>query len=476
MARTSFVVIGAALIVIGLFAGCGGEGEGTPGDGDSGDNSDTSELSETPEDDTPDTDSEPALQDGDDDSDDTDSEMALQDGDDDSDDMAEVVDAADIEMLDTEGDEDADAEADAAAESETPESDTEAEADNEGGICPNDWEVRCNGVCTDLTTMQNCGECGHACEAGLNAIGVKCEDRRCVPICKEGFANCTGDPSVNDCATHIAIDLLNCGGCMQTCSSSWDSKLNMYYDCANLSCTTTFNSCQKNYGDCNHDLADGCETYTLDSAEHCGSCGNACKPDLVKHLSVTCRETKCEWTDCLPGYLDCDGAGANGCEIDHLIDVSQCGGRCTLEKGECIDTTNDTANCGGIGQVCTVGANASGVSCQDGHCVQQCKSSQWSDCDGLASNGCETNLWSISNCGGCGLVCTSSKPGYEANCIPGGPGLCLSFCNDPKRECNGECIYLMGEENCGGCGNKCSPTQRCVSFGQGAGHRCSPQQ
>jgi hypothetical protein len=42
--------------------------------------------------------------------------------------------------------------------------------------------------------------------------------------------------------------------------------------------------------------------------------------------------------------------------------------------------------------------------------VAQCLEDDWGDCDGKQENGCETDLDTTSNCGGCGVKCGSAKP------------------------------------------------------------------
>lgn len=86
---------------------------------------------------------------------------------------------------------------------------------------------------------------------------------------------------------------------------------------------------------------------------------------------------------CPAGFADCDGAP--GCETN----------------------VNTLANCGGCGKKCT-GANGTGL-CDKGVCTVVC-SPGFGDCDGNAANGCEQDLGSSDkNCGLCKRDCLGGK-------------------------------------------------------------------
>jgi hypothetical protein len=88
---------------------------------------------------------------------------------------------------------------------------------------------------------------------------------------------------------------------------------------------------------------------------------------------------------CNPGFQNCDGNGANGCETDTSSSATNCGacghvcptggacvaGQCTCPpaaplacNGTCVNPTVDPANCGQCGHVC-----APGHTCVAGSCV-----------------------------------------------------------------------------------------------------------
>ncbi|PKN32099.1 MAG: hypothetical protein CVU63_20515, partial [Deltaproteobacteria bacterium HGW-Deltaproteobacteria-20] len=68
-----------------------------------------------------------------------------------------------------------------------------------------------------------------------------------------------------------------------------------------------------------------------------------------------------------------------------------------------VDLDQNTAHCGACNKQCGT-ANGT-ASCSDGVCSIQCNSG-WGDCDGVNTNGCETNLATTKlHCGTCGHNC-----------------------------------------------------------------------
>jgi hypothetical protein len=67
----------------------------------------------------------------------------------------------------------------------------------------------------------------------------------------------------------IDNDVKNCGACGNVCSfdHAWTA-------CQDGVCV--MGQCQNNWGDCNNDSVDGCETDLMVHRGNCGSCGNLC--------------------------------------------------------------------------------------------------------------------------------------------------------------------------------------------------------
>jgi hypothetical protein len=199
-----------------------------------------------------------------------------------------------------------------------------------------------------------------------------CVGATCVPVCSTGFADCDADPS-NGCETNLLADPQHCGSCTQVCAVDSGSAI-----CQDGACGMS--SCAPGTGDCDGVAANGCETDLDTSAANCRFCGNAC---TFQHAAGSCQGGTCSLGACAPGFDNCDGDPANGCETD----------------------LSSTANhCGACGVACT---NANGsASCMGGVCKPSCNTG-FGDCDTDPVNGCETSTTTTNNCGTCGHVCTS---------------------------------------------------------------------
>ena len=101
--------------------------------------------------------------------------------------------------------------------------------------------------------------------------------------------------------------------------------------------------------------------------------------------------------------------------------LSRCG-------GGCIDTRTDPANCGACGKACPSYQNANST-CTGGTCGYTCSKSSmrvFEDCNGIAADGCESNLASDrNNCGTCGNACAEGDTCFTSSCqkpLSGGGG------------------------------------------------------
>lgn len=176
--------------------------------------------------------------------------------------------------------------------------------------------------------------------------------------------------------------------------------------------------------DCDGDPANGYEVDTSTDALHCGACGVSCPEGDAGRWRTGCSNGAC----CARGRADCDGAVANGCEVDLASSATHCGG---------CDMACDFAT-GCLGGAC----------CPTG----------FSNCDGSAANGCETNLLTEeTSCGVCGLACRPGEECAEGTCVCG-PG--FSDCDGAAA--NGcETDIMQNDTHCGECGVACGATELC---------------
>lgn len=275
-----------------------------------------------------------------------------------------------------------------------------------------------NGCETPLTTLVNCGGCGSSC--GRAFASATCATGTCaIGACTAGFGNCDGSDATG-CETSLATTT-DCGACGAPCV-----RASALTSCTTGLCRAT--ACVPGYGDCDADPLNGCET-PLNTLTDCGTCGAPC---AVAMGNPSCTTGACVSTGCRPGYADCDLSPTNGCEtsLDGLANCGSCGTVC--------DPPNGTGSCSG--SVCRV------VACDAG----------FGDCDLVASNGCETPLTTLANCGGCGTAC--SRPNGAASCASGtcALGACNpTFGNCDLNESNGCESTLTTLTNCASCGAAC---------------------
>jgi hypothetical protein len=338
------------------------------------------------------------------------------------------------------------------------------------------------GCETSLTNTSNCGTCGAVC---TNANGTtSCSTGVCVPSCSAGFASCDGNPS-NGCETNVQTSTSHCGTCGTVCANP-----NGTTSCLNGLCAPV---CSAGWGSCDGNLTNGCETNLLGTLGHCGACGTACLND---HGTTVCSSGACVPT-CSVGWGNCDANPVNGCETDTKTNTSHCGtcgyacpcpggspacnngvcscascqtgwGDCNGNPGDgCESQLNTLTNCGACGTPCAR-ANAT-ATCASGACLIASCNAGYGNCDGVDSNGCETNLqMNLSNCGTCGHACSTTNG--SASCSL---GVCAIACNAGWGNCDG--VIGNGCEaqlntilNCGACGTACTNANGTTSCSGGA--------
>jgi hypothetical protein len=210
--------------------------------------------------------------------------------------------------------------------------------------------------------------------------------------------------------------------CSPTCSNAHGTTT-----CENGVCVP---SCAPGFSDCDGNVANGCETNVQADPAHCGTCPNLC---VVDSGSATCQSGVCGTSSCAAGTGDCDFDAGDGCETN---------------------LNTSTANCGFCGNACTfphAAASCSGGGCQLGACA-----GGFANCDGTAGNGCEADLTTTAHCGSCGVACTNAN-GTTA-CTA---GACKPSCSAGFGDCDGDlangCETAVNTtSNCGTCGHVCT--------------------
>jgi len=239
---------------------------------------------------------------------------------------------------------------------------------------------RGNGCEADLATASTCAGCDLSCGPYPNAEAACAEERCAIVGCDPGWGDCDGQVD-NGCEADVALALQNCGVCGRDCGALAHV---VSASCAAGECAQL--ECEPGWGDCDGDADNGCE-QSLNTLEHCNSCGRACAP---ARATATCDTGTCMITACDEGFDECNGELDDGCEAD----------------------LGGTAHCGGCGNACPAGVACndggcgcandddcpSGLTCCDGSCIGTRGSCVWWPCPPGSTRDRD-------NCGGCGRVC-----------------------------------------------------------------------
>jgi hypothetical protein len=319
--------------------------------------------------------------------------------------------------------------------------------------CPSGFDC-CNGVCADVTDdVRHCGACDARC-APPGGVGL-CREGACFMAgCRPGFGDCNGDLS-DGCEVDLRSDRNRCG----TCDTSCSAPPNADAACRDSQCG--LGECVANFEDCDGKPENGCEVNLLANAANCGACGAAC---ALEDANPVCTAGSCEIASCAVGYRDCDTSAINGCEVRILDDPTNCGScentcslananvgcsayactvvSCEAPSANCdgqpangceVDTSTDVNNCGGCTQACAL-LHAT-AACSGGACAIESCDSGWKDCNGDPDGGCETNVnGSESNCGDCGVVCSTNHTLTSACTL----GTCTITCAANFDDCDGD--------------------------------------
>lgn len=172
----------------------------------------------------------------------------------------------------------------------------------------------------------------------------------------------------------------------------------------------------------------------------------------------------CSLTQSLEGYegasgdLDAGDAAHDDAAPSCLNGTKSCGGACvpvadpaygcqTAGCTPCEAQTNTLAACGAAG------------------CVSAGCAPQFADCDGIATNGCETTLGTEAACGRCDERCADA--GDNVSCNPQTLRCEITSCPAGTGDCNSDVSdgcesALDGSPDCGACGVICPASFSCT--------------
>jgi hypothetical protein len=334
--------------------------------------------------------------------------------------------------------------ADAAAEPESGVPGDAGRPGSDGGV-PFDGAAESGPACAPPGTILSCGGCNQACDVAQSNTPACVNDATCTyRDCRAGWQDCDRTaPNTDGCETSTT-STSSCGACGNVCDTAHSIGATCVAS-ADAGITCQYSGCQPGWADCDTTApdTDGCET-SLSTAANCGGCGNAC--DATNSQGATCNDgTTCSYTGCKAGFADCDTTApdTNGCETQAMATCSACGSSCdaTHSNGATCDTS--------AGAICKY------TSCAPGY----------ADCNDSPpdTNGCETQITTVSNCGGCGRSCdtkTSTGAGCSAtHCTYTGCAAGFADCDTTAPDTNGCESSLSSTATCGACKNAACNTK-----------------
>lgn len=186
------------------------------------------------------------------------------------------------------------------------------------------------------------------------------------------------------------------------------------------------------------------------------------RPDVIASPDLVLAEDRPE----------ADNAVADAPEDAAVVDAADAPAHADAVDAGCdADLANDPENCGECRRRCVVPPGFR-AACMSGVCWRvgplACPTG-WADCNGLESDGCETDTSSLQNCGACGRVC--GYPGAQVRCSGG----CIedAVCLLGWWRCDGiraQCVSIHTVERCGDCSTRCvaaNATPSCLNLSRG---------
>ena len=285
--------------------------------------------------------------------------------------------------------------------------------------CPSP-QVRCNNVCTDLTTnAAHCGACGRACATGQACVGSSCV------AMDSGVVPCPGTQiRCDNVCTDLSSSAAHCGGCGRPCASGQTCVSGM---CMTVVVDSGVAPCPGTQVRCNNVCTD-----LSSSAANCGGCGRPCGS------GQTCMSGLCVTPAMDAGVVDSG---------------TSCGGGTTLCGGACVNTATSNAHCGSCGNACSTG-----TSCISGACRPVCASGQV-----LCGPSCVSLATDRNHCGACDRPCAGGQL-----CTG---GVCVAMTMDAGVTCSGGLILCGGmcvnpatsQDHCSRCNNRCTGNTACIN-------------
>jgi hypothetical protein len=132
-----------------------------------------------------------------------------------------------------------------------------------------------------------------------------------VEKCRPGYKFCeqTTGSQVGTCQSESNPDY-GCGA--ESCAPCQVENASITSCDASQACAVAV--CEENFGDCDADQRNGCETDLRTDVSNCSLCGRACEEKA--HAVVGCESSACVIKACEGAWLNCNTYIGDGCEWD----------------------------------------------------------------------------------------------------------------------------------------------------------------
>lgn len=180
-----------------------------------------------------------------------------------------------------------------------------------------------------------------------------------------------------------------------------------------------------------------CQGVVCDAGFACvnGACvDERCSPETPDSCDSSCDED----ADCASDNECTTAACVAGSCFRQTDDALCAAGQCDFALGCSRNFCESAADC--------FGGPRQQASCVDSACTYFCDPG-FANCD--ASSGCETDLRTPTNCGGCGIACGEGQVCSAGTCVEG--------CAEAEEDCAGSCVNNDTDVvHCGACGERCA--------------------
>ncbi len=354
--------------------------------------------------------------------------------------------------------------------------------------CKPNYHIYLGNNSCEADSISHCGAHGRACSfpnATAQCVSGQCSIKSCNSNAHNYLNNCELD------------DVAHCGSHETNCTVA-----NATYACTNKTCTYTCNGSYHNYngGKCNE----------ANDNTNCGAHGAACTTgSIANSTAVSCNGGKCQATACTDTYHvyngTCEKTDVNNCLVHGAVCTTaqkplsdkvactssdkgchptscvtgasgytsgacKCSSSHTQCGNSCPNLSTDEANCGGCGVVCDASKVplSKEAACYSGKCQAKKSTDTTSYCvthatrqtDGSCKcsssytqcgNSCVNTKTDEANCGGCGVICDTSKVPLSKK-VTCSSGVC-------KASTTGGCVTNASRQSDGTCKCKSGFTQ-----------------